>query len=309
LFDFVAFRSTSVTIASIGDPVPQAKKHAVETGELHTGDITAFTDSWDGPRFRLPSCGVNDFRTSPAPHAMFMDAMETAGCWEFVLSGTIYYRLGAERYRVQTGQALVTRRPDPGWMLRPVKGVPVQTLWIGVRGDLALKMFDFLHLKFGQIQTFAMDSEVVRLARRLVELAVEQPHRPSKFWSEQTFHWLNSWWQCAEESHPPRINLALEAIGPSRLMTNAPHSVKDFAAEMGYTRAYLTQKLSQQWKRSPGRVLREVRLEHAASMLRSTRRTIAEIARKVGYSTPASFSRAFLRQYKQSPRQYRRANR
>jgi len=240
---------------------------------------------------------------------MFMDAMETGRCWEFVLSGTIYYRLGTERYRVETGQALVTSRPDPGWMFRPVKDVPVQTLWIGMKGQQATQMFDFLHLKFGQIQTFPPDSEVVTQAQRLVELAAESPHQSAKFWSEQLFHWLNTWWECAESSHRPRLKGSLEAIAPSRLISYAPHSIKNFAKEMGYSRAYLTQKLSRQWLRSPGVVLREARLNDAAEMLRTTRLNVGEIATKVGYSTAASFSRAFIRKFTQSPRDYRRANR
>ena len=32
---------------------------------------------------------------------------------------TIYYKLGRERYRADAGQAVISRRPDPGWMPRP----------------------------------------------------------------------------------------------------------------------------------------------------------------------------------------------
>jgi AraC-like DNA-binding protein len=284
------------------------KEHVAEYGPKFTGDLVIQADSWDGPHFRPYQCGFNDFRSSPPPHAMFMDAMEPQGCWEYVLSGTTYYRIGSERHRVETGEALVTRRPDPGWMLRPVKDVPVQTLWITVTGEPALRMFDFLHQKFGQIQRFPMDSEVVRLLRRLVQVAQRKPHDSALVWSERTFRWMNAWWQCAVENRQPKDRSVLDAIEPSRLISYAPRSVKNFATEMGYSRAYLTRKLSQQWLRPPGRVLREVRLQDAASLLRTTRMSIAEVAAKVGYATSASFCRAFSRQYKQSPRQYRLDN-
>ena len=100
----------------------------------------------------------------------------------------------------------------------------------------------------------------------------------------------------------------LNAIEPSRLISYAPRSVKNFATEMGYSRAYLTRKLSQQWHRPPGKVLREVRLQDAASLLRTTRMSIAEVSAKVGYATSASFCRAFSTHFKQSPRQYRQNN-
>lgn len=278
-------------------------------GPRGTGDLQFQADSWDGPHFRPFGCGINDYISTPPPHAMFMDAMEPQGCWEYVLMGTVHYRVGSERHRVEAGEALVTRRPDPGWMLRPVKGTAVQTLWINVTGEMALRMFDYLHIKFGQIQHFPRESRVVRLARQLVHLVARQPKRPAHFWSEKTFHFMNAWWTHAQEGYQKRDRRALEAIEPSRLISYAPRSVKNFATEMGYSRAYLTRKLSQQWQRPPGRVLREVRLQDAASLLRTTRLTISEISTKVGYSTAASFSRAFLKHYHQSPRDYRNDNR
>lgn len=288
--------------------MPRSKR-IVQFGPRHTGNLDILADNWDGPCFRARHCGLNDYRSSPAPHAMFMDAMEPQGCFEYVLSGTIYYRIGSERHRIEAGEALVTRRPDPGWMLRPVKDVPVQTLWVTVMGEPALRMFDYLHLRFGQVQRFPPDAKVIRLLHRLVRMAQRQPKAPALVWSERIFRWLNAWWESALENAPPKGHSLLEAREPSRLISYAPRSIKNFAREMGYSRAYLTRRLTQQWLRSPGQVLREVRLQDAARLLSTTRMPIAEIATKVGYSTAASFCRAFHRQYRQSPRQYRQTNR
>jgi len=272
---------------------------------IGTGNLRATADSWDGPHFRIFSGGINDYRETPPPHAMFMDAMESQGIWEYVLSGTVQYRTGSDQYRVEAGEALVTRRPDPGWMLRPVTDVPVQTLWIAVCDEAAFRMFDYLHLKYGHIQRFPDDSRVIRLARRMVRLMAEQPHRSAHFWSMKTFEWLNSWWEYAASQHKPGGHTRLSALQPSRLISYSPKTVKNFAAEMGYSRAYLTRKLTQQWLRSPGRVLREVRLQEAAKLLRTTQLSVNEVATKVGYLTSAGFCRAFQAHYKQSPRVYR----
>jgi AraC-like DNA-binding protein len=272
---------------------------------IHTGDLRPTADSWDGPYFRLCGAGINDFTQTPPPHAMFMDAMEAQGCWEYVLSGAVQYRLGPDQYRVEAGEALITRRPDPGWMLRPVRDVPVQTIWIAVSDEAALSMFDYLHLKYGQIHRIAVDSTAVTLARRLVRLATEQPHRAAHFWSEKTFQWMSAWWRAVEETHNPVGHTQLNALQPSRLISYKPKTVKNFAAEMGYSRAYLTRKLTQQWLRSPGKVLRQVRLEDAAKLLRTTQLSINAIATKVGYLTAAGFCRAFQAHYHQSPRAYR----
>ncbi len=284
------------------------KDSATQYGPNFTGDLLVTAKSWDGPLVRPRHCGINDFRTTPPPHAMFMDAIEPHGCWEYVLSGTIYYRNGTERQRIETGEALVTRRPDPGWMLRPVRDVPVQTIWITITGELGLRIFDFLHQKFGKIQRFPQDAPVVVMLRRLVKMVQRQPHDEALVWSERSYRWMNAWWRDSLANQFPRGSSVVGSIEPSRLTSYAPGSVKNFAAAMGYSRAYLTRKLSQQWQRSPGKVLREVRLQDAATMLRSTGMSISEVALKVGYSTNAAFSRAFRQHFKQSPRQYRHDN-
>jgi len=282
------------------------QKQSVHRYPESLGDLRVRADPSDGPFFRLFSCGINDYRKTPQPHALFMDAMESQGCWEYVLSGSMYYSRGNERYRVDAGQAVVSRRPDPGWMLRPVKDVPVQALWLAVTGEQALRIFDFVHLKYGQIQTFAPNSSVVQKARRLVNLVKADSHRTAHFWSARTFEWLTTWWQYVEEHQPPRKRIQLEASRPSRLISYGPRTVKSFASEMGYSVAYLSRKLSKQWHQSPGKVLRGVRLDDAAVMLRTTRLNIDEIATKIGFSTASSFGRAFRQRFQQSPRAYRR---
>jgi len=264
------------------------------------------TDSWDGPHFRLHQCGVDYSREAWAPHALFMDAIDPEGTWLYVLSGVLYYKIGGERRRVEAGQALVTRHPDPGWLVRPSGTQPLHTLWLNVTGEESLRFFDYLHIKYGQIQNIPPKSEPVRLAKKLIRLVAAEPGRPAFFWSAKTFQWLNAWWQCLHEHHPRVERVLMNATPSSRLISYGPKTFKKFASEMGYSRAYLTRKLSDQWNRSPGKVLREARLEEAARLLRTTRLSIYEIAEKVGYSAVASLSRAFVRQFKQTPRDYRR---
>lgn len=272
-------------------------------------DLRVHTNSWDGPFFRLFACGINSFRETPPSHAMFMDAMEPQGMWEYVLSGSIYYQLGNERYRIDPGQALVSRRPDPGRILRPVKDIPVQAIWVAVMGEPALRMFDFLHLKYGQIQTLPPHCHALQLVRRLVRLVATEPNRSAHFWSVKTFEWMSAWWQCAEENQPLHDKTPLHAIKPSRLISYSPKTIKNFAAEVGYSVAHLSRKLSKQWHQSPGTVLRGVRLEDAAMLLRTTKLNINEIATKIGYSSSSALSRAFVRKFHQSPRVYRQSNR
>jgi len=261
-------------------------------------------DTWDGPHFRLCYCGFDVFGQPPV-RVPFVVAAESIGCWQYMLSGSIYYKVGTERYRVDAGEALITRRPDRGSTLSPVNDAPVKMLWLAVKEESALQMLNYLHMKYGAIQHFGMNSGVVRLARELVSLAAEEPRRPAHFWSEKTFQWMNAWWKYAEEHHVSWNCEALDVLKPSSLIAQTPQTVKGFASQMGYSRSYLTRKLTQQWQKSPGEVLRLVRLQKAASLLRTTQLSIGEIATQVGYGASAAFGRAFMQVYGQSPRAYR----
>jgi len=262
----------------------------------------------DAPHFILFQCGINHISTPQRRYALFMDAMEprTLATWEYVVSGTMYYQLHGEKYRVEAGQALVIQRPDPGWLIRPCEKEPLHVIWVQVTGPLALEVFGYLHHKYGQVQSFPPGCETVRLAKRLIREVAKDPQRPAYYWSELTFRWLNAWGRSAEENYHPLKPVSLEAVKPSRLVSYTSKTIKHFAAEMGYSRAYLTQKLKEQWRESPGRVLRDVRLREAERLLRTTPMSIQQVAAAVGYATPGSFIRAFSKQYRQTPRAYQR---
>jgi AraC-like DNA-binding protein len=118
---------------------------------------------------------------------------------------------------------------------------------------------------------------------------------------------MNAWWHCVEADHTPKERVLLGEAEPSRLVSYSPKTFTDFAREMGYSRSYLTRKLSVMWECSPGKVLRRVRLEEGARLLRTTQLSVRDIADKIGYSSTEAFSKAFTRQYGHSPRAYRRA--
>lgn len=265
-------------------------------------------DTLEGPYYRLLACGV-DYGKGPWPAmSFFEDASGIYGGWIYVLSGSIRYAIDGHRHKVEAGQALVNHRPEPGHLLRPVLDQPLHVLWINVGGEPAMTMFDYLRRKYGQIQDIPMKSEPIRLAKKLIRLANAESQRPPHFWSMKIFEWLSAWWRCADEFHRP-IDRQILVTRPSRVLSEIPKTVKEFAAELGYSRAYLTRKLSKRWDDTPARVLRRLRLEEAERLLRTTTMGLQEVAAKCGYSSTISFSKAFRLKYKQPPGAYRHTHR
>ncbi len=282
-------------------PAPSKRRPYTSSGVLRP-----ICDNDGGPHFVLFSCGA-EYHTEPSPpHPQFLNAVHPQGSWVHVLQGSLYFQLDGTKHRVGAGQSLLMRQPNAGSFLRPNEDGPLHTYWINVAGQMALQVFDYLQLRYGTIQEMSSGSEPVRLARRLIRLVDQQPRRPIHFWSAATFQWMNAWWQYVDAHYSPAHNILASVPRDSRLVST--RNVKNFAARVGYSRSHLTRKLTQQWNESPGRVLRRVRLEEAARLLHTTRMSVRDVATKVGYSGSDAFSRAFSRQYKQSPLAYRHAH-
>jgi AraC-like DNA-binding protein len=79
------------------------------------------------------------------------------------------------------------------------------------------------------------------------------------------------------------------------------------AEEASVSRSALTERFSRFIGKSPMAYLADWRLELGAEALRSSSRSVLQVATQVGYESEAAFNRAFKRRFGKPPAQYRRA--
>lgn len=84
-----------------------------------------------------------------------------------------------------------------------------------------------------------------------------------------------------------------------------PITVNDLAAAAGLSRAHFSRVFSRTFGESPHAYLQTRRLERAASLLRYTDRSVADICAMVGLSSVGSFTTTFARVYGTPPAAYR----
>jgi AraC-like DNA-binding protein len=84
-------------------------------------------------------------------------------------------------------------------------------------------------------------------------------------------------------------------------------TVDDMARAAGLSRAHFSREFRRAFGDSPHAYLLTRRLERAASLLRSTDRSVAEICFDVGLQSVGSFTTSFTRTYGVSPTAYRAA--
>ncbi len=120
-----------------------------------------------------------------------------------------------------------------------------------------------------------------------------------------------------EDRSVARNNEVREAVDPmlERVMTfidehisDSDIGVGDMASAAATSRSGLQRKLKQTMGITPQDLLREARIKRACQLLRTSNKSVAEVAYACGFSDPKYFSRCFKQSVGQSPTEYKSAS-
>ncbi|HKT36213.1 MAG TPA: AraC family transcriptional regulator [Nitrospira sp.] len=84
-----------------------------------------------------------------------------------------------------------------------------------------------------------------------------------------------------------------------------PWTIASLGCEIGVSRSVLAERFRRYLSQSPMAYLAHWRLQLSAQLLKSTSRSVADIAAEVGYESEASFNRAFKRRFGLPPARFR----
>lgn len=88
-------------------------------------------------------------------------------------------------------------------------------------------------------------------------------------------------------------------------LSNTKLKIDDLGDELGLSRVQLYRKVKALTGKTPVEILRETRLKRAMLLLKTTDKTVAEIAYEVGFATPGYFSSCFKKQFDKYPTEIR----
>lgn len=88
-------------------------------------------------------------------------------------------------------------------------------------------------------------------------------------------------------------------------LSNTKLKIDDLGDELGLSRVQLYRKVKALTGMTPVEILREARLKRAMQLLKTTDKTVAEIAYEVGFATPGYFSSCFKKQFDKYPTEIR----
>ena len=91
----------------------------------------------------------------------------------------------------------------------------------------------------------------------------------------------------------------------SKEMSNSELSVDDLASKMGLERTQFYRKIKALTNFSPVELIRSLRLKQGQHLLKTTDKSISEIAYDIGFSTPAYFTRCYREAFGETPTETR----
>jgi AraC-like DNA-binding protein len=104
----------------------------------------------------------------------------------------------------------------------------------------------------------------------------------------------------------PEVGQALALL---HRYTARPWTIADLAREAGMSRSVLAERFRHYLGEPPMSYLTRWRLQLGARMLKTSSRSVAEVAASVGYESEAAFNRAFKREYGAPPARFRNESR
>ena len=109
-----------------------------------------------------------------------------------------------------------------------------------------------------------------------------------------------------EETKDPILERVMQFIDEH--ISDSDIGVGDMASAAATSRSGLQRKLKQTMGITPQDLLREARIKRACQLLRTSNKTVAEVAYACGFSDPKYFSRCFKQSVGQSPTEYKSAS-
>ncbi|GAB3883474.1 AraC family transcriptional regulator [Kibdelosporangium lantanae] len=159
------------------------------------------------------------------------------------------------------------------------------------------------------------ETSAVPLSRDLILLEADDPKPGSRVMVSRVLDLLfvralRTWAADDDHSHPGWLTAAMDpALSPAlsaiHQHPNRDWSVDELARLAALSRSAFATRFTALMGQPPGAYVLRQRLDHAAHLLASTQQPVGRIAASVGYTSEAAFSRAFTREYGESPRTWR----
>ena len=255
---------------------------------------------------RVPFCSQRERRATPRyDRDNFQRGTEPFVIVQHTLKGEGCFEIGGDIHLVPEGRALIALVPEKSRYFFPRDGAePWIFSWVNFFGELALRLWSELRAGAGPVIPLA--PVAARLLRQLARGTLRRGWTDPYDASAEAYHFYLETLRCLPPAGPR--SPAREAA--HHFQTHYPKTIrmKEVANRAGMSREHFTRLFRQEMGRPPAAYLRELRLEAAGRLLRTTTIPLAEVALRSGWPSAAKLDYFFRRHQGASLREYRRTH-
>lgn len=228
--------------------------------------------------------------------------------WQYTLAGRGAIRIGQEEYPLPPGTAFLLPPCDYTYYL-PDASTGWELLYLTLSGDELLRLGQDIVGEYGNVLTFQENSPTVRLAWDILDQVSAappvSPYRASALSYEFVLTMLH---ELENESvrHNPGSALLDRVAGYLAAHIGEQFTIAGLSRRLGYSRSHFSRLFHSASGQSPQSYILDMRLQFAARLIETSRRSVKETAVDSGFSDPNYFCRVFRRKYGVSPGEYRR---
>lgn len=259
----------------------------------------------DGMGNELHICQFGEEKCDPGHH--FGPAQRDHWLIHFVVSGKGVFHCDGRDMTVTAGQGFLIVPGEETWYQADERE-PWHYAWVGVRGAQAEGLLraaglDALHRICTAPESALAWQALIALQQEARTLRLSQMAARGGL---LRFLALVAPVQDAQSVLRPGQAICEKALWYMEGRFDRPLSIQETADFVGLSRSQLYRVMMEHCGASPKDMLRRIRMERAAQMLRATRLTLEDIALRVGLQTGAQLGVSFKAEYGLTPGQYRR---
>lgn len=235
-----------------------------------------------------------------------MSRQDTGCCiFQYTLSGRGEIRIGRELRSLEAGDAFLVEVPGDHRYYFPEGAGHWEFYYLIL--PVSAPAAGYIR-QFGSIERFGEDSGVIRLLRLIHDMARNRQIRDGFESSALAYRFLMELYRSRSAGADPESGMPEAVAKALRYMEQAFSRIgglDDIARASGLSRFHFLRLFRNCTGTTPVEHLNKLRIEKAASLLRTTDLTLEAIAEQVGYANGNYFSKVFRHWVGTSPGRYR----
>ncbi|WP_057984131.1 helix-turn-helix domain-containing protein [Lederbergia galactosidilytica] len=228
--------------------------------------------------------------------------------FQYTLSGRGMIEMDGKLYPLTSGKAFLVALPSRHRYFLPNDSEHWEFIYITLYGKEAEKAFRFIHEEKGRVINFPPESELIQLLLSIYQKAVDKDITDAFQASALSYAFMMELYRFARNLGAPVQQWPEQIVKAALFAQNhydKPIGLDDLVEASGLSKYHFTRLFHKTTSMTPLNYLTKIRLDKAMGWLRSSDKSIQEIARLVGYSNGNYFSKVFHKRIGMSPGQFR----